>query len=73
MSAPNAKTVVAATEVILAVAECIRDLGEVPSGHLYAQLCGLMTLEQYSQIIEIIVSTGRVRESNHLLTWVGPV
>lgn len=58
--------------VILALTEAIRDLGEVPSGHLYASVMSHLSLAEYQQVIAAIVSTGLVTQSNHLLTWVGP-
>ena len=61
-----------AVGVVLAVAEAIRDLKEVPSGHLYAQLMGHMELATYNKIIDILKNAGMVREQNHLLTWTGP-
>ena len=59
----------AALEIIKAVADTIKELGSVPSGHLYAQLMGHLTLDQYNQIIGVLKNTGLVSESNHLLTW----
>jgi hypothetical protein len=59
-------------QVILAVAEAIRDLGEVPSGHLYARLMGHMTIGTYEGIIGALQGSGLVTEENHLLTWAGP-
>jgi hypothetical protein len=58
--------------ILTAVADAIRELSEVPSGHLYANLMGKLSLEQYQQIIGVLKSTGLVAESNdHLLTWLG--
>ena len=56
---------------ILAVRDCIRELHEVPSGHLYARLMDRMSLEVYTQIIEILKKAGVVSESGHLLTYIG--
>jgi hypothetical protein len=62
----------AALGIIQAVAEAIRELGEVPSGHLYANLMSKLSLEQYEQLLDVLKGAGLVRESNaHLLTWVG--
>lgn len=63
----------AAVSAVLAVAEAIRSLGSVPSGHLYAQLMGHLTLEQYTSIIGALKGAGVVTEQNHLLTWKEPV
>lgn len=62
----------AALSVVLVVAECIRDLGSVPSGHLYAQLMGHFTLQQYESVVGALVGAGVVRrDASHVLTWVG--
>lgn len=61
----------AALAIVLAVGEAIKDLGSVPSGHLYAQLMGRMSLETYNKVIALLVKTGAVKNENHLLTWVG--
>lgn len=66
------QNVQSAIQIAKAVADTIREAGSVPSGHLYAVLCGLLTLEQYQRVIEVLKSTGLVIESNHLLTWVEP-
>ena len=58
--------------IIVAVAEAIRELGSVPSGHIYARLMGRMSLETYEGIINVLVRKGIVRrESSHLLVWTG--
>lgn len=45
----------AALEVVFAVADAIRALGEVPSGELYAQLMvSGLTLGAYQQVIETL-------------------
>ena len=63
----------AAFGILQAVAEAIRELGEVPSGHLYANLMSRLSLAQFEQVLGILKGAGLVRESNaHLLTWIGP-
>ena len=55
------------------VAEAIRDLGEVPSGHLYARLMGVMELQQYEQVIDLLIDAQLIeRTPAHLLRWIGP-
>jgi hypothetical protein len=56
-----------------AIAESIRELGQVPSGHLYARLMGIMDLHQYEQVIELLIDARLVeRDRSHLLRWIGP-
>ena len=63
----------AGLEALKAIAEAIRELGEVPSGHLYANLQGHITIGQFEQAIGILKNAGLVRESNaHMLTWIEP-
>lgn len=69
---PTPSQVKAALAVTIAVAEAIRELGEVPSGTLYAQLLGRVDLQGYQAIIRNLKSAGLVSESAHLLTWTGP-
>jgi hypothetical protein len=57
----------------LALAEAIRALGSVPSGHLYARVMGALSLEAYQSLIRSLVSAGLVRNSSHMLTWIGPL
>jgi len=66
------KRIAATANIVAAVAETIRDLGSVPSGHLYARLMGHMNLETYEGIIGVLVRKGMVRqEPSHLLVWKG--
>lgn len=62
----------AAIEVTMAYAEAIRELGEVPNGHLYARMMGQLSLEEHNRIIQVLKDAGVVTESNYLLKWVGP-
>lgn len=57
--------------IVTAIADAIRALGSVPSGHLYARLVGILSLDQYNQIIGILKSQGLVKESCHELIWIG--
>lgn len=68
------KDIAEAVQVVAAIAETIREVGEVPSGTLYA---GLMakgcTFPQYEKILGVLVRSGLVRVKNHLVTWIGPL
>ena len=54
---------------MLAVAEAIKSLGSVPSGHLYAQLMDRMELDEYNQIIAALEHVGIIKVTNHLITY----
>lgn len=58
--------------VIMAVAETIRELGECPSGPLYARLMGRVSFESYQSIIRTLKGANLVTERNSMLTWIGP-
>lgn len=59
--------------VVMALSETIRELKEVPSGELYAQLMGTLSLEDYQKVVAMLKRTGLVEETQaHLLRWVGP-
>lgn len=61
----------AGMEIIRAIADAIRELKSVPSGHLYARLCGNMSLSEYQQIIGILQrSKVIVVEPSHLIRWI---
>ena len=63
----------ASVRVVGAIADAIRELGSIPSGHLYAQLSGRISLQTYQTIISNIASTGLIRvDGNHFLVWTGP-
>ena len=70
---PSAPEIKAALGIVQAVADAIRELGEVPSGHLYANLMSHLSLAQFEQILGVLKGAGLVRESPaHLLTWIEP-
>lgn len=64
--------IAAAVKQLAALAEAIREVGEIPSGHLYAQVMGVMSLEAYASAIRALKNAKLVEEKNHLLRWVGP-
>jgi len=68
----NKEQLSAGLKTVLAVAQAIRELGTVPSGHLYARLMGVLSLDQYNKIIDILKKQGLVVEAHHELKWVEP-
>ena len=55
-----------------AIGEAIRDLGSVPSGHLYAHLAGHMSLSTYQAILGDLEDRGRIKQDrSHLIRWIG--
>ena len=74
MNKPTADELKSGFQALKAIADAIRELGEVPAGHLYANLQGHLTIGNFEKAIGILKNAGLVRESNaHLLTWMEPV
>lgn len=64
----------AALGMVKAVADAIRDLGSVPSGHLWAHCMGSMGFDEYEWIIGQLIGAGLIRKNqSYLLTWIGTV
>ena len=61
----------AGMEIIRAIADAIRELKTVPSGHLYARLCGRMSLSEYQKIIGILQRSKVIAvDQSHLIRWI---
>jgi hypothetical protein len=54
-----------------ALAEAIRELGTVPSGHLYARVMQHVDLAIYEKLIATLVHAGLVTRAGDLLKWKG--
>ena len=66
----NGSKVGAAINIIKSVADAIKDLGRVPSGHLYASLMPSgISIEEFNSIIRILKRAAIVREEYHELIW----
>lgn len=58
---------------VQAIAEAIRELKQIPSGHLYAHVMAHMSLNHYEKMISILESGKLIRrDPSGLLTWTGP-
>jgi hypothetical protein len=53
------------------IGKVIREVKRIPSGHLYAQLMGVLSLEKYEMVINLLKKTGLVTEQNNELIWIG--
>jgi len=56
-------------EVMGAVASVIKEVGSIPSGHLYAQLMGKMSFETYQDMIETMERLNVISVKNNLITY----
>ena len=69
----TAKQIKASIMACGALAEAIREAGEIPAGTLYAAAMNTMSLETFDSFIARLVGAGLVnRTSEHLLRWIGP-
>ena len=68
------KQLAAGLDIAFAAAEFIRtsQSQEVPEGHLYAHLMGVLDLGTFEKLVQCLVRTGLVRKERNLLRWVGP-
>jgi len=61
----------AALGVVLALGEAIRDLSPVPSGHVFGNVIGQMSLVDFNAAIGALKSAGLIKEDpRNVLTWV---
>lgn len=61
-----------ALELVRVVSETIRELGSIPSGHLYAMLMPHgMDIQTYDALIDLLKRSELVVEKYHELHWVG--
>ncbi len=59
-------------ELMLTIIQTIREAKVIPSGHLYAVLMGVMTLETYNVFIGVLERERYVKvDGSHLITWTG--
>ncbi len=60
-------------EILIAIANAIRELGQVPEGKLYTIVCSKLSLERFEKAIDHLVAAGVVsRGAGYLLHWIGP-
>lgn len=72
MNLTEEQATAAALAICKAVGDAIRELREVPSGILYAQLANVIDHRTYTAIIEQLKAAGLIKVENFLIRWVGP-
>jgi len=60
-----------AIEAIAAIGKMIKEAKHLPSGHLYAQLANVLSLDKYEQVINLLKKTGLITERFNELIWIG--
>lgn len=71
MAAVTSADVSKAVSILKIVADTIREVKEVPEGHLYAMLMQYScTLQNFESIVTTLVNAKLVRRQHHCLYWV---
>lgn len=52
-----------------ALAEAIRELKQIPSGHLYARVMNYMDINAYEKAISLLCNSGVIRQDGDVLKW----
>jgi hypothetical protein len=70
--APTPEQLKAGTQMILAVAETVREAKEAPTGVMYAALTGRVSLDGFQKILGILERANLIEVRNHVARWIGP-
>ena len=64
----------AAMDIVFATLEVVRRAGEIPAGHLYAQLMSVpgMNEANFEKLVGCLERTRMVTHKSHVLRWIGP-
>ena len=60
-----------AIKIMAAVASSVKELGRVPSGHVYAMLMGRMDFQQFQAMENCLLKTGLVKKEGDEYVWKG--
>ncbi len=58
-----------ALNVLMAVADAVKEAKSIPAGTLYAVLMGKVDKQGFDSIIRTLVNSGVIRYESHLLIW----
>ena len=58
--------------ILMAVSDTVREMGEVPSGHIYAALTGKVDFQGFQGVIRTLKGAGLIKQNGDLLVWTGP-
>lgn len=64
-----------AEKVYAAIDKTVRTLltrGGAPSGHLYADVMDVLSLDEWLELLRRLEEKGLVRTRGHYVTWLGP-
>lgn len=66
------KALLGFVQIARAVADAIRELQEVPSGHLYAGLMSQIDITLYNKVLDTLKGAKLIEAKGDLLRWIGP-
>jgi hypothetical protein len=52
-----------------ALAEAVRELKQIPLGHLYARVMNYMDINVYEKAIRMLCNAGVIRQDGDMLKW----
>ena len=67
----QSETINKAIEAITELGRVIKDVKRIPSGHLYAQLMSVLSLQAYQYMLDILVKGNMIKIENHEIVWIG--
>ena len=72
MSKGTEKARAVMTLIVDMIEDAIKEAGEdgIPSGHLYAMLCGMMHVDTFNSFIDHLEKEGKITNKGHLLKTV---
>ena len=59
----------AGLRTVQTIAEAIREVKRIPSGHLYAQVIGKLELSAYERILNILKNAGLIEIKSDEIIW----
>ena len=69
---PTKEQLAAGIQMIKAIADALRELKRVPSGHFYARIMDKIDLASYEKILGILTGAGLIKIENHEIIWLSP-
>jgi len=67
---PQTRDELKAGLIVLAImAETIREFGSIPSGHLYAQMMGKVTIDGFESAVRTLCGSTVIRKAGDVLHW----
>jgi hypothetical protein len=55
--------------ILKALASAVKELGEVPNGHLYQSVMSVMDIHAYNKAIDLLVRSTVILKQGDLLKW----